>query len=593
MAFGGNRPVERLIRWLGSLRLAVVLLSVLAAVLAWATIYEAKYGSEAARRAVYGAKWFDAVLVLLAINVAASAIVRFPWRPRLAGFLITHASILLILGGCLTTRWLGVTGRLRLAEGQRSNLLTTGNWVIALLPEDSGESDDLQVPIGQQPKPGRTVTLNGFGRTLDVKVLRYLPDSEVKEELIAGEPDDPPAVLVELQSEGHRFSRWLLADDQGRWAMRSAGFSLMASRRYVPPKPTATMPSKGTITATVAGKQYEVDVAEALAGPVPLADGKVTLQVKQYLERAFVDVDRKLKDSPERPLNPAVVVELNKDGRKEKRIVFARFGDISRMHSRGGTTEVKLAFKHPQGSAQGIRVVVTVEQQRPVLYEQNGEQLLQRAELAEGKPVQLKSLPWKLVLQKFLPHARPHLHVMAASSRSSSSGRLPAIEVEVASQGWRERGWLVWGQPKRFGSDGNTATLRFEEEHSALPFEIELNRFEIDRYPGTNMPAMYRSNVTVHDSELGEQRTVSIEMNRPLQHRGWSFFQSSYVVDRNRRISILSVSKDPGKPIVYWGFLLLVVGTVVTAAQRYKTLRPVNRGSVDDGSEARLGWALR
>jgi cytochrome c-type biogenesis protein CcsB len=105
-----------------------------------------------------------------------------------------------------------------------------------------------------------------------------------------------------------------------------------------------------------------------------------------------------------------------------------------------------------------------------------------------------------------------------------------------------------------------------EEAPHELPFSIRLDAFEIDTYPGTRRPAMFRSRVVVLDP-AGERPAI-IEMNRPLAHGGWSFFQSSYQIRDGREMSILSVSRDPGQLPVFVGYTLLVVGMIVVFATR-------------------------
>ena len=102
------------------------------------------------------------------------------------------------------------------------------------------------------------------------------------------------------------------------------------------------------------------------------------------------------------------------------------------------------------------------------------------------------------------------------------------------------------------------------QEH--LPFSLRLDSFEIDRYPGTMMPAMFRSRVTVEDA--GASHGAVIEMNRPMSYRGYRFFQSSYRMEEGREMSILSVSRDPGQPLVFLGYGLLVLGMLVVLATR-------------------------
>ncbi len=112
-----------------------------------------------------------------------------------------------------------------------------------------------------------------------------------------------------------------------------------------------------------------------------------------------------------------------------------------------------------------------------------------------------------------------------------------------------------------------------------LPFQVRLDAFEMDLYPGTRRPAMFRSRVTVIDPAAGEQAAV-IEMNQPMHRAGWSFFQSSYQIDRGREMSILSVSKDPGQAIVFVGYTLLVAGMIVVFVTRLIQHGAIGRGAV-------------
>jgi len=99
-----------------------------------------------------------------------------------------------------------------------------------------------------------------------------------------------------------------------------------------------------------------------------------------------------------------------------------------------------------------------------------------------------------------------------------------------------------------------------------IPFQVRLDAFEMDFYPGTRRPSQFRSRVTV--LEGGTEQPAVIEMNKPLHRGGWSFFQSSYQIDRGREMTILSVAKDPGQPIAFLGYTLLVLGMIVVFVTR-------------------------
>jgi ABC-type transport system involved in cytochrome c biogenesis permease subunit len=101
-----------------------------------------------------------------------------------------------------------------------------------------------------------------------------------------------------------------------------------------------------------------------------------------------------------------------------------------------------------------------------------------------------------------------------------------------------------------------------------LPFTVRLDAFEIDVYAGTSRPAMFRSRVTVLDDRAGAELAAVIEMNRELSHGGYKFFQSSYRIEGQREMSILSVSRDPGQPIVFIGYGLLIFGMLTVLGTR-------------------------
>jgi len=85
-----------------------------------------------------------------------------------------------------------------------------------------------------------------------------------------------------------------------------------------------------------------------------------------------------------------------------------------------------------------------------------------------------------------------------------------------------------------------------------LPFSITLREFQLDRYPGSNSPSSYASEITVTDTEMKTVRPFRIYMNNILNYRGYRFFQSSY--DPDEKGTILSVNHD------YWGTLVTYVG---------------------------------
>ena len=60
-----------------------------------------------------------------------------------------------------------------------------------------------------------------------------------------------------------------------------------------------------------------------------------------------------------------------------------------------------------------------------------------------------------------------------------------------------------------------------------LPFELTLKAFRVDYY-STGMPKLFASDVVLKDKSDGTLREATIEVNKPLIHRGVAIYQSSF-----------------------------------------------------------------
>jgi len=113
-----------------------------------------------------------------------------------------------------------------------------------------------------------------------------------------------------------------------------------------------------------------------------------------------------------------------------------------------------------------------------------------------------------------------------------------------------------------------------------LPFDITLRAFQLDRYPGSNSPSSYASEITVIDPEMKSERPFRIYMNNILNYRGYRFFQSSY--DPDEKGTVLSVSHDYwGTLISYIGYFFMAFGMILTLFNKDSRFRTVLRLSND------------
>ena len=116
--------------------------------------------------------------------------------------------------------------------------------------------------------------------------------------------------------------------------------------------------------------------------------------------------------------------------------------------------------------------------------------------------------------------------------------------------------------------------LAYGKKEIQLPFSLHLNDFVLERYPGSESPSSYASEVTVEDPRDNSKLNHRIFMNNILDYDQYRFFQSSY--DQDEIGTILSVNHDFwGTVISYIGYSLLALGfiiTLITKKSRFLTL---------------------
>ena len=148
----------------------------------------------------------------------------------------------------------------------------------------------------------------------------------------------------------------------------------------------------------------------------------------------------------------------------------------------------------------------------------------------------------------------------------------------------------VEGQLQLWKGESGDAIASPDSGRVALPFTVKLDDFRVDHYPGTMRPSNFRSDVEVIEPS-GARFKTAIWMNHELEHQGWRFFQSSYRQEDGRVATVLSVSKDPGQPIVFLGYGLLVAGMCIVLGTRISQTRARREREAAAAKESGIGKA--
>ncbi|NHN25165.1 cytochrome c biogenesis protein CcsA [Flavobacterium jejuense] len=137
-----------------------------------------------------------------------------------------------------------------------------------------------------------------------------------------------------------------------------------------------------------------------------------------------------------------------------------------------------------------------------------------------------------------------------------------AVVVTIKSQGKEEKVTLVGskgmqGTPQMIKIGDLDFTLFFGSKVYETPFNVKLDDFIADKYPGTEKSySAFKSKIEIIDTEKNNTFKDSIYMNNVLDYRGFRFFQAGF--DPDEKGTHLSVNHDQwGTWITYIGYFLL------------------------------------
>lgn len=118
--------------------------------------------------------------------------------------------------------------------------------------------------------------------------------------------------------------------------------------------------------------------------------------------------------------------------------------------------------------------------------------------------------------------------------------RFPPQMVELGEQSWE-------------------IALRLKRHY--YPFSVGLVDFSHDKYPGTEIPFNFSSEVMVTHNDSTKNQKALIYMNHPLRYEGLTFYQASFANDD--RTSIFQVVRNPGWALPYISVLLMGAGMLI------------------------------
>jgi len=268
------------------------------------------------------------------------------------------------------------------------------------------------------------------------------------------------------------------------------------------------------------------------------------------------------------------IVEAGSDGPHNH---FLKSGEVQSIHN------VLIALNKPTDGA----INITQEGDKLNIYSPFEGEYLTMATMASGRLVKDSLQPLILRsryvignMQMVFPKPVVKGEFDIVKKSEMFKGDEDGIVLKVTANGETKKVGLLGGSYKnnafkQVKIGGLDFAFRYGAKVLELPFQIKLNDFIAERYPGTERSySSYASEVTVFDEENGDF-DYRIYMNNILNHGGYKFFQSNF--DPDEKGTILSVNHDFwGTWITYFGYFMLFFGMIaimLAKGTRFSDLR--------------------
>lgn len=535
-----------MVKFLASLKLAVITISSFAALMIYGTVQESLHGTEYAQNAVYFSWPFLFVEGLLCTSVLFAALVRLPFKKPLAGFYVIHLGILTLFTGATITALKGIDGTLELVPHEPNRFVQIAKPQLHMILTDA--SRDPQHPRQQDfmlPLPRVTNRLQENHKAFtqivdhDLYLDEYIPYATARSHWI----DNP---------SGAAPSRVLWIKLKNANAEQDLQLSSFSYDNSIEPLGPLTL-------SLVMGVKHD-----CFAKAIQSSSSK-------YL---YLSPDKCLSFA-DLPQNPITLEGVDFDLKMTK--PFHKF-----VINENG----KSYNYYPQLSAYPVTDdIVLLDQESRYLfdleaYRKNPNVMFfgdDHVGFGKDRSWTFKTLeafadyplPWMnftLTVTRLIKNQQEKIDwIYEKPKNGEENSRHRVARIRLKQHSDPSNPLVAWVNDQESTtlelSENKILQLRLGPKIHELPFEIELRQFKMDLNPGTNDPASYESLVTALDQNSKTEHRIF--MNNPLKKAGFTFYQASYFPLENGGYgSVLSVNRDPGRWVKYLGSFLIVFGSI-------------------------------
>jgi len=142
--------IEKFYKIIVSTKTTLWLLLAFSIAMAAATFMEDHFETSTAMRVVYKAKWFEGLILILAINYIGNISKYNLLSKRKLGGFIFHTAFLLIILGAGVSRYIGFEGLMHVREGESSSQIVSEQKVFRVMSIDKNETKTFDIQLSQE-----------------------------------------------------------------------------------------------------------------------------------------------------------------------------------------------------------------------------------------------------------------------------------------------------------------------------------------------------------------------------------------------------------------------------------------------------------
>ncbi|MCJ7448234.1 MAG: c-type cytochrome biogenesis protein CcsB [Bacteroidales bacterium] len=445
-----------------------VFLVIFAVAMAVATFIENDFGTSAAYGMVYDTRWFEIILLLLAVNLIGQLIIFKLFRRVKLPVALFHISFVLMIIGAGITRYFGWEGVIHIREGETSNICFSNENYIGYTVKDN---DGSLIRSHSQKYSITSVSADNYKKKISVGNKNYklilagiVPNAT---ETITDSPEGEPAVSLLVTKDMNLRETMVLKEGESK-TLQGLTF--------------------GFNTANKTDVSVKLD-----SGTFLISSIYVLAQMSMMTQETTISEPGKQSE-----LKPMQVITV-----QDIKVVAQKL-------SLAGTVNPASVDPEEQETGQDVFIfqLLAGDQSETVyLWDRNTE------EITSGSCI----------------------------------------------------------------IDGKTFEITYGSKISTLPFSLKLDDFVLERYPGSNSPSGYRSEVILIDERDKVEKPYSVFMNNILKYKGYRFYQSSF--DQDEKGTILSVSHDrAGMIVTYTGYAMLFLFIILSLFSKNSVFRNINAG---------------